>query len=46
MTAPQIIVGGFILCIFAYVLWCDISDRRAYRRAEREFYIDRARRHD
>lgn len=46
MTAAQIIVGGFILAIFAYVLWCDISDRRANRRAERNFYIDQASRRD
>ncbi len=46
MTLAQYIAAGCLLAAFLFILWLDWSDRRAERRAERNFQIDRASRHD
>jgi len=46
MTPAQLIAIVIIAAGVAFVLWDEFRYRRSFRQAERNFLIDRARRHD
>ena len=43
MTLAHIAIVGILLVIFAFVLWLEITDWFARRRAEQDYYGTRAR---
>lgn len=44
MTPAHILIAAIVLAIFAWVLWLEITDWLARRRAEQDYYGTRARR--